>query len=95
MQGLSCEFCIEINNVFPCYNLENNASSSTANTALTNLEEGTYRYRVTAFLDDVPVASIYDSFSTGKYRLLVFRQGVGHLCGIYCKSGSFHYKNIP
>jgi hypothetical protein len=76
-QGLSYQFCIEINDIFPCYNLENNASNSTANAALTNLEEGTYRYRVTVFLDGDLVASIYDSFSTGKYRLLVFGQGLG------------------
>jgi hypothetical protein len=57
MQGLSCQFYIEI---FTCYNLENTASNSTANAALTNLGEGTYRYRVTAFLDEVPVASMYD-----------------------------------
>ena len=67
----SCQFCIEINNAFTCYNLENSSSNSGANAALTDLEEGTYLYRVIAFLNGVPVASISDFFSTGKYCLLV------------------------
>lgn len=66
----SCQFCIEINAAFICYNLENSASNSEANAALTDLGEGTYLYRVTAFLDGIPVASISDFFSTGRYCLL-------------------------
>jgi hypothetical protein len=77
-QGLfSCQFCIEVNDIFTCYNLEKTASNIAADAALTDLEEGTYRYRVTASLDEVPVASIYDLFSTGKYCLLVFGWGLG------------------
>ena len=67
----SCQFCIEINAAFICYDLENSASNSGANAALTDLGEGTYLYRVTASLNGVPVASISDVFSTGKYCLLV------------------------
>lgn len=66
----SCQFCIEVNDRFTCYDLEN-SGNGVANAALTGLEEGTYFYRVTAFLDSDPVALIYDFFSTGKYSLLV------------------------
>ena len=62
----SCQLCVEINDSFTCYILEN-SSNSAVNTALTDLREGTYFYRVTVFLDDVPVASTYDFFSTCKY----------------------------
>ena len=79
----SCQFCIEINAAFTCYDLENNFSNSEANAALTDLGEGTYLYRVTASLDGVPVASISDVFSTSKYCLLVSRwEGVG-ICEEY------------
>ena len=67
----SYQFCIEINAAFICYDLENSASNSGANAALTDLGEGTYLYRVTAFLNGVPLASISDFFSTGKYCLFV------------------------
>ena len=68
-----CQFCVKINNLFTCYDLDN-SSSNAANTALTGLGEGTYFYRATVFLDDIPIASIYDFFSTGKYYLLELRE---------------------
>ena len=66
-----CQFCIEINDLFTCYDFENSTSNSAANAALTGLGEGTYLYRVTAFLNDVPEASIFDFFSTGEYYMLL------------------------
>ena len=65
-EKFSCEFCIEIDGYFTCYNLENNTNSE-ANAALTNLIEGIYFYRATAFIDGVPLLPIYDFFSTGKF----------------------------
>ena len=74
----SCQFCIQINDTFTCYDLEDSFSNGEANSALTDLGEGTYLYRVTASLDGIPVASISDFFNTGKYCLLVSRwEGVG------------------
>ena len=61
----SCQFCfIHEDNSTICYDLEDN---SAANAVLTNLPNGTYFYRVIAFINDVPVASVYDFFSTCKY----------------------------
>ena len=40
--------------------------NSEANAALTNLIEGIYFYRATAFIDGVPLLPTYDFFSTGK-----------------------------
>ena len=75
----SCQLCIEINDSFTCYILEN-SSNSAANTALTDLREGTYFYRVTVFLDDVPVASTYDFFSTCKHISLLDNACIMILC---------------
>ena len=72
-----CRFCITINDALTCYGLDDSFSNGLANALLTDLEEGTYHYSVVAFLDGIPVASIFDVFSTGKYCLLVSRWGGG------------------
>ena len=64
----SCEFCIEINKQFTCYDLENSTSQSAANLALTNnLGEGTYFYRATASLNGVRMQPMINFFRTGRH----------------------------
>ena len=64
----SCEFCIEINNHFTCYDLENSTSQSAANLALTNnLGERTYFYRATASLNGVRMQPMINFFRTGRH----------------------------
>ena len=64
----SCKFCIETDGFFTCYNVEDNTKLNIeANSALTNLNEGIYFYRATAFIDDVPLFPMYGFFSTGKF----------------------------
>jgi hypothetical protein len=63
----SCQFCVENDtDCITCYDLENSASNSAANEALTDLGEGTYVYRATASLDGVPMAPITGFFRTGR-----------------------------
>jgi hypothetical protein len=79
-----CEFCIEMGNCFTCYDLENSTSRSAANAALTGLEEETYFYRATAYLnDDVPVVPSYGFFSTGKLCFFILLLNSLHNSKIY------------
>lgn len=55
-----CEICLNSSSS-NCYDLEDN---SQANAALNSLEDGSYSYRVTVYIDGVPIASISDNFST-------------------------------
>lgn len=59
----SCEFCLELDQR-TCFNLSDN---SLANAELNSLEDGKYAYFATAYINDVPVASIFDNFSTCKF----------------------------
>ena len=66
-----CEFCINLNSgqsdPTNCYNL----NGSSADAVLTNLPGGTYLYRVIAYLNGVPIASIFDQFTTRKFHVLI------------------------
>ena len=65
----SCEFCIEIDKQFTCYDLENSTSQITANLALTNNlgENGTYFHRATASLNGVRMQPRYNFSRTGRH----------------------------
>lgn len=59
--GLSCEFCYGLNS---CNNSLITCINTTITDSLSEVEEaGTYCYRVTAFIDGLPVAVIQDSFT--------------------------------
>ena len=72
-QGLgvfSCQLCIYLrDNSTSCYNLEDSGALNAANAALSNLANGQYYYRVTALIDQAPVGSIFDFFSTCKHSI--------------------------
>ena len=65
-----CEFCLLNDN--NCYDLGDN---SIVNEVLNLLEDGTYTYRVTVYIDGVPIASIADNFSTCKFFMYRLRHG--------------------
>ena len=71
MGNFSCEFCIEINYRFTCYDLkvENSTSRSAANFALNNikLEEVTHFYSATASLNGVRMQPMINFFRTGEH----------------------------